>query len=59
MRDSPVRAFQDYSKPIKTVTSFKYLGRIITASENNYLAVVGNLRKARYIWAHLERILIR
>ena len=59
MRDSTVRAFQGYSRHIKTVTSFKYLGRIITASDNDYLAVVGNLRKARYIWGHLSRILIR
>ena len=56
MRDITVRDFQGYSRPIKTVTSFKYLGRIITASNNNYLEVVGNLRKARYIWSHLERI---
>ena len=59
MRDITVWAFQDYSKPIKTVISFKYLGRIITASDNIYLAVVGNLRKARYILTHLERILRR
>ena len=50
MRDNMVRAFQDYSRPNKTVTSFKYLGRIITALDNNYLSVVGDLQNARYIW---------
>ena len=54
-----MRAFQDYSRPIKTVTSFKYLGRIITASDNYYPEVVGNLRKAQDIWAHVARILGR
>ena len=31
IRDSTEQAFQSYSRPIKTVASFKYLGRIITA----------------------------
>ena len=53
------RAFQDYSRPIKTVTSFKYLRQIIRALDRNYPAVVDNLCKARDIWAHLERILGR
>ena len=59
MRYSTVQAFQNFSRPIKTVTSFKYLGRIITASDNKYPSVVGNLRKARDIWAHLAKILGR
>ena len=39
------------------VLDFKYLGRVITALDDNWLAVVGNLRKARKWWAHMSRIL--
>ena len=39
------------------VKSFKYLGLIITASDDYWPAVVGNLRKSRKIWERLLRIL--
>ena len=35
MRESEERAFQAYRRLLKTVTSFKYLGRVLTAAENN------------------------
>ena len=41
------------------VTSFKYLGRVMTVGEDNWSAVVGNLRKDQKIWARLTRILVR
>ena len=41
------------------VTSFKYLGRVMTVGEDNWPAVVGNLRKDQKIWARLTRILVR
>ena len=37
--------------------AFKYLGRILTTSDNNWPAVVANLRKARRDWTRLFRIL--
>ena len=50
-------AFQSYRKPFKTVKVFKYLGRVLTASYDNWLAVVKNIRKLWRRWARLSRIL--
>ena len=41
------------------VTSFKYLGQILTAADEDWMAVVGNLQKARKSWTRLTRILGR
>ena len=42
-RKSSERAFEDYREPIKNVSAFKYLGRVLTAGDGNWLVVVGNL----------------
>ena len=47
MRESVARAFQAYGRPLKMVASFKYLGRIMTALDENWPAVVENLWKSR------------
>ena len=39
------------------VTSFKYLGQVISAAEDYWLAVVRNLSKVRLVWWRLTRIL--
>ena len=57
MWESAERAFQAYGRPPETVTSFKYLVRVLSAAAGNWLAVVGNLKKARKSWAWLTRIL--
>ena len=59
MRASTVRALQAYGRPLKLVTSFKYLVRIMTSSYDDWKAVVVNLRKERNSWARLLRILGR
>ena len=46
LRESADRDFQDYSRSLEMVTSFKYLGRVLKAEEDNWPEVVGNLRKA-------------
>ena len=51
------RDFQAYVQPLNLVTSFKYLGRILTASDDDWPVVVGNLRKVRKKWVWLSRIL--
>ena len=43
------RAFQAYERLLETFTSFKYLGRVLTAVDRNWRAVVGNLRNTRTI----------
>ena len=59
MRENSERAFEAYRAPIELVSEFKYLGRILTATDDNWPAVVGNLRKARQSWGRLSRVLIR
>ena len=58
-RENAERAFEAYGAPIESVMEFKYLGRILTATDNNWPAVVGNLGKARRIWGRLSRMLGR
>ena len=53
------RAFSAYGCPLEMVTSFKYLGRVISAEDNSRTEVVRNLAKAWSVWQRLIRILIR
>ena len=53
------RAFEAYGAPINSMSKFKYLGRILTATDNNWPEVVGNLRKAQRSWGRLSRVLGR
>ena len=59
MRESTVRVFQAYGRPLNLVTSFNYLSRIIKALVHAWLELVGNLRKVRNSWVQLSRILGR
>ena len=52
-------SFQAYMRPLETVMVFKYFGRVLTASDDDWLAVVDKLWKARSRWAYLSRILGR
>ena len=58
-RESLERTFEAYGEPIQNVSEFRYLGRVLAAADNDLLAVVGNLGKARKSWGRLSRILIR
>ena len=40
-------------------TSFKYLGRVLTAGDDDWISVVGNLKKVQTSWARLTRILVQ
>ena len=57
--ESMERAFEAYGAPVKNVTEFKYLGRMLTANKNDWLAVVGNLGKPRRSWGRLPWVLGR
>ena len=48
LRESTEMAFEAYGTPIETVTTFKYLGRVMTAVDDNWPAVAGNLVKTPY-----------
>ena len=57
MKDSTERAFEAYGKPLETVSTFKYLVRVMAAGYDDWPAVAGNLVKARKSWGRLSRIL--
>ena len=58
-RENSERALHAYGKPMEGVSDFRCLGRILTATENDWLAVAGNIRKVRVIWGRLARVLGR
>ena len=53
------KAFHAHGKKMRAVTEFKYLGRVLTNTDDDWPAVAGNIRKARASWGRLERILGR
>ena len=58
-REDSERAFEAYRESIESLTEFKYLGRILTATDDDWPAVVGNLGKARRTWGRLLQVLSR
>ena len=54
--DSTERAFEAYGEPFKNMTAFNILGQVMTAGDDDWTAVVGNLCKARKIWGRLKQI---
>ena len=59
MRATLEKAFHAYGTKMRAVTEFKYLGRVLTNTDYDWLAVAGNIRKARANWGRLARILGR
>ena len=59
VRESTEIAFEVYGKQLQPVPSFKYLGRTLTAGDNDWPAVAGNMGKSRKSWGRLKRILNR
>ena len=45
--DGAVMELWDYDRPLDTVLSFKYLGRLLTETDDDCPAVIANLWKAR------------
>ena len=58
-RDNLEREFSAYGQPMETVTEFRYLGRILAATDNDWLAVAGNINKAQRSWGRLAWVLVR
>ena len=58
-RESSERAFEAYRELIHNVSSFRYLRRVLTAGDDDWLVVVGNLANAWKNWGRLYQILIR
>ena len=59
MRKTSERAFHAYWKQMRAVTEFPYLGRFLTATDYDWPAVAGNIRKAQVSWGRLARVLGR
>ena len=59
LRESLEKVFEAFGKPLENLTAFKYLVRVLTKVDDDCLAVVGNISKARKSWGRLSRILIR
>ena len=51
------KAFHAYGTKMRAVTEFRYLGRVMTDTDDNWPAVGGNLKKAWVRWGRLARIL--
>ena len=54
IRDSTEMAFEVYWKQIQAVPRFTYLGRVMTAGDDDWPAVAGNLAKARKSWGRMQ-----
>ena len=53
------QAFEAYGGPINNVSAFRYLGRVLTVGDDDWMAVVGNLGKAQESWGRLSQVLGR
>ena len=50
MRVTSEKAFHAYGVQMRAVTEFKYLGRVLTNTDNDWPAVASNIQKARANW---------
>ena len=58
-RENVERAFHAYGKPMEAVSEFRYLGRLLTATDDDWPAVAEKIRNARVSWGCLARVLGR
>ena len=59
VRATPEKAFHAYRTQMRAVTEFKYLGRVLTSTNDDWPAVAGNIRKAKANWGRLAWVLGR
>ena len=59
MRKTSERAFHAYGKQMRAVTEFRYLGRVLTTTDDDWSAVAGNIQRAQVIWGRLAWVLGR
>ena len=48
-----VAEFRAYGKPLEKVTSFKYLGRLLTVTDDDWPVVIVNLKIVWRVWSRL------
>ena len=54
-----VAVFHTYGRPLSTISPLKYTGRVITSVDDEWAAVILNLRKVRKRWVLIPHILGR
>ena len=54
-----MRAFNAYGRRLNSVKEFRYLGRVLTATDDDWPAVARNLYRARATWGRMAIILGR
>ena len=57
--EGAVTTFRDYYKPLETVSSFKYLGHLLTETYDDCMDVISKLWKAMKSWNYMNIILGR
>ena len=50
MRESTERFFEAYGAPLENVTEFRYLVRVMTAVDDYWPVVIGNIQRERNSW---------
>ena len=58
-RENSERVFHAYGKPMEAVSEFRYLWRLLTATDDDWSTVAGNIWKAQVSWGRLARVLGR
>ena len=46
-----------YDRPLETVSSFKYPGRLLAAIDDNWTVLITNIQKSRKSWFCMDQIL--
>ena len=55
-RENAERAFHTYGKPMKAVLEFRYLSRLLTATDDDWPEVAGIIWKAWVSWVRLAGV---
>ena len=56
--ENPEWAFKAYMEPMEAVSEFRYLGRLLTPTDDGCPEVAGNIKKAQRSWGRLARVLV-
>ena len=59
VRKAREHVFTACGTPLENVSSFKYLGRVLTSTDDDWPAMYANLGKARKRWGAVSRVLVR
>ena len=59
VRQARERVFRVNGVPLQRVDTFKYLGRPLASTDDDWPAIHGNLAKARKRWGIICRVLVR